>query len=424
VIPINASWLGTHTFLARASTPFVELESDPVSLTVVLMPTFVKIKADRTLMSIDETVMITGTLVDVYKRPVPNGSCRIVLDAFEENLTTDEKGQFNHSWTAEQLWFGHHFAQAFHDAELPYASSESNSVEITVSIPTAMTFRLFSVRMRLGSYIVGNGSLVANSSDELPFQTVTIYIDDQFVQNVTTAADGEFAISIPSGDLEYGGHLIRAAFQYRDGMWRYCEVVVAFTVISLKPAPYPFFPMLPHLGSGFPETFPYLFFGENAYYTWLFLLVVIAIIVKSIQARRAKKKRAQQQAALIEGTPIGVFEEDFLSKALAEGDGLFDALLSKSPSDPNGRIIWYYNSLITFLTRKRKLSISDSMTHWEVARLLKTLGFPGDNVERITMLFEQALYSGTKLSDVDSVSMSVAMDALRGRKAGGGTPAG
>ncbi|OGS44494.1 MAG: hypothetical protein A3K76_06320 [Euryarchaeota archaeon RBG_13_57_23] len=423
-VPINASWLGSHIFVATATTPFVNLTSDAASLSIVLMPTTVRIESDETLLSIDEIATVSGTLVDVYGNPIANGSCRLVMDGSTLGVTTSEDGEFERSWTAQELWFGIHQVKAFYDPELPYEPSESNTVEITVSIPTAMTFRLFSEKFRPGYYIVGNGSLMANESDPLVGQRVTIYIDGVMIQNVTTTASGEFAIAIPVGDLERGTHVIRAAFQFKDDMWRYCEAEDTFIITSLKPGAYPFFPFFPGWEGSPLERFPYLFFGENAYYTWLFLLIVIAILVKAVQVRRAQKKRAKERATLIGGSSIDVFQEDIITGALAEGDKMFDSLLAHSPADPNGRIVWYYNSLITFLTRKRRISITDSMTHWEVAKLLKSLGFPGENVEKVTMLFEQAFYSGSILSDLDSLSMSVAMDGLRGRKAGGGAPAG
>jgi hypothetical protein len=52
------------------------------------------------------------------------------------------------------------------------------------------------------------------------------------------------------------------------------------------------------------------------------------------------------------------------------------------------------------------------MTHWEVARILKALGFPVRPVERATILFEEALYSGESLSDEDAVMMSTALTDL------------
>jgi hypothetical protein len=67
---------------------------------------------------------------------------------------------------------------------------------------------------------------------------------------------------------------------------------------------------------------------------------------------------------------------------------------------------------LAFLSEKANIAIRTSMTHWEVARILKILGFPVRPVEKATILFERALYSGASLSDDDAVMMSTALTDL------------
>ena len=52
------------------------------------------------------------------------------------------------------------------------------------------------------------------------------------------------------------------------------------------------------------------------------------------------------------------------------------------------------------------------MTHWEVAKLLESLGYPSRLVKNVTVLFERAFYSGTHLSDEDTVEMSTSVTDL------------
>ncbi len=56
------------------------------------------------------------------------------------------------------------------------------------------------------------------------------------------------------------------------------------------------------------------------------------------------------------------------------------------------------------------------MTHWEAARMMKTFGYPSAPVEKATILFEMALYSGEDLSDTDTVVMSSTLTSLIGTK--------
>jgi len=87
-------------------------------------------------------------------------------------------------------------------------------------------------------------------------------------------------------------------------------------------------------------------------------------------------------------------------------------VVEAGPATPNDRIVWYYQRLINFLTRRENLSLRASMTHWEVARMLKAIGYPTNPVDDITMLFERALYSGLDLSDHETVQMSTSMTNL------------
>jgi hypothetical protein len=82
------------------------------------------------------------------------------------------------------------------------------------------------------------------------------------------------------------------------------------------------------------------------------------------------------------------------------------------PTDANERIVWYYQRLLAFLSAKANIAIKTSMTHWEVAKILKILGFPVKPVDRATLLFERALYSGVSLTDDDAVMMSTALTDL------------
>jgi hypothetical protein len=246
---------------------------------------------------------------------------------------------------------------------------------------------------------------------------IALFIDEHLIVNVSTDSSGQFVISIESTDLVAGSHTLRAAFLEHGVIWRYCDADVNFVITKLSRAKYPFFPFFPGWHTGPPTQVVYLFFGPYAYYVWLLMLVVLAIIVKTIQTRKA---RASAPKDLVVATPLSEPEVAFAAaSAVEQADEVVDwTASSESPRDPNARIVWLYNMLLEFLRRKRKVTITDDMTHWEVARLLRSLGYPKDSVERVTILFERAFYSGSALSDVDSVGMSVAMDRVRA----GGVP--
>jgi len=408
-IPMNASMLGSHTVVATASSPYQSLTSDSLGFVVSLMPTNLTIEFDKVLMLIDETVTATGTLKDIYNRTIGGATCRWMMDTTSSTSITNANGTIQRSWTAEQLGFGKHFLIASYDGGIPYASSASPTINVTVNIPTRVELRLTSNALAPGDHIVGSGTLFANDSQRLPHQVITIYLDDYRVINVTTDSSGNFAFSIPSNGVSSGTHTLRAAFLYRDVKWRYSDAQLSFNISNPHQAKHPFFPRIDPVD---------LFLGPYAYLTWLFLLLIIAVIVRTLQIRKRRAKSPQpnplvakplfESRALEERMPVGAFSFDDLARSLP----------AETPKDPNSQIIWYYHALIDFMRKKRRVTIVDSMTHWEVAKLLKTLGYQKDGVERITVLFEKAFYSGRVLSEVDAVSMSAAMSGLMAPKGG------
>ena len=409
---IDASLLGQHRMVATAVTQNTSFSSDEIVITVLLMPTSLTLDLDKKEMSINETVTATATLRDVYGSAVGNAICELDFAERLYSLNTDTTGTISRSWTGAELGFGSHSFSASYPGVLPYASSSAGPLILTVSIPTHMELELFSEKFVPGYYIVGVGKLFANSSQTLPAQRIALFIDDRLMLNGSTDSSGQFAISIPSTNLTGGTHTLRAAFVEHGVIWRYSEVDVNFVITKYRRGQYPFFPFFPGWQTGPPEEIVYVFFGPYAYYVWLLMLVVLAIIVKTVQVRRARASAPKDTIVAMPLAEPGAAQA--VAASAAHADIFTDwTSTTDTPRDPNGRIVWLYNMLLEFLRRKRKVTITDDMTHWEVARLLRSLGYPRDSVERVTILFERAFYSGMVLSDVDSVGMSVAMDRVR-----------
>ncbi len=423
VTPITISMLGTRTVFATASTPYQELSSDTLKFVVNLMPTNLSVVVDRTLVSPNGTLTATANLTDVYGDHVGNALCTWSMDGASFEATTSTGGTIRHTWPAGQLGLGRHLLGASYAGVLPYASCSSSAVIVTVNIPTTIRLALLSNRFAPGHYLVGNGTLLANDSEPIPNQRIALAIDGHQVVNVTTDSAGSFAFSISSNGLTRGTHKLRAEFLGKGTMWRYSEANASFVIMSITQGAYPFLPFFPGWGGGIPESMPYLFFGPGAFYTWMFMLLVLGAIVMTLRVR--KQRVASALASPLATVPLARAEAT--EEPGPESVTLTDMLASvPSPgghADPNGRIIWYYNGLLDFLRRRRLVTISDSMTHLEVARLLKSLGYQKDIVEMATSLFERAFYSGTVLSDADVVSMSNATTEMIARK-GGATGAG
>ena len=413
LIPLNSSWLGSHVVQAHSITPAGPLSSAPVAVQISLVPTSISLNVNTTEMSIDDQLRADVKLTDVREEPVPDARCHFVLDGSRADFTTDSAGTHEGLWHSSVFGYGTHHIQAIYDGELPYASSSSLVVNFTVDIPTEITLMLFTDRIFINQYVIGNGTLVANGTAPMAGQRITLSIDGTMVANITTGVEGDFAFRLPAANLTFGGHTLKAELLFRDGIWRYSMDDLGFSVHGLKTVKYPFFPFFPHWQRIFsPDTITYLFIGPNAYFFWLLILVLIGVTVV-LQQRRSRR------AGLITAAQSDVIEtldkpvpEASSNLALAEGLSTELAKASEIPGTPNERVILYYRRLLRFLGKRWNVAFKSSMTHWEVARMLRSLGFPWIPVEKATVLFELALYSGHELTDEDSVQMSNALTNL------------
>ncbi|MDQ1371877.1 MAG: Ig-like domain repeat protein, partial [Candidatus Thermoplasmatota archaeon] len=293
---------------------------------------------------------------------------------------------------------------------LPYAPSSSEAITIVVDIPTNITLTLFSDRIAPKNYVVGEGRLLANGSEPMPGREVGLRMDGAFIQYVTTNADGTFAFTIDTENMTKGAHTLKASFDLREQVWRYSEAEATFVILTPGYTDYPFFPWIPGWNIGFSDI-PYLFFGENAYNYWMMALLAVGILVKALQVRKARRK-----------APEGAAEENEASEEVEEPT---ETEPEKAPDwlpGPNEKVVWHYNSLVSFLRRRRRVGIEDTMTHWEVAELLRTLGYPEGATRNATLLFEKAFYSGAALSEADVIQMGSSAHILK--RVGGARPAG
>ncbi len=414
-VPIDETWLGAHTLTASAEAVNGTVASEPVAITISLIPTTLTLSADKALLGPDERVRLVAGLKDAEGSALPDFECSFVLDGEGETFVTDDDGSADWSWTGAELGFGSHMASASFDGMIPYAPSASGAVTIQVDIHTNITLTLFSDKLRPGYYIVGDGRLVSNDSDPMPSRQVSLYVDDEFIQYARTGADGSFAFSISTDNMTEGAHMLRASFDLREPIWRYSEAEEGFVILSKTYMDYPFFPWIPGWDVGFGDI-PYLFFGENAYYTWLLVVLGVAVAVKAMQVRKARRKEAVDDGTSPEeeGMPEGI---------LAEGLDMVEP--DRAPEwlpTPNEKVVWHYNHMISFLRRRRRVGIEDNMTHWEVARLLQSLGYPENTTKNATILFEKAFYSGATMSEADVILMGSSAHMLK--RVGGARPAG
>ena len=413
-IPLNSSWLGPHDVMATASVSDEIVRSETLEILVSLIPTKLILRPSNRTVSPDEELTIEAVLTRDRGLPLPGAECHLSIDGEQEAFSTDDDGRNEWTWSGAELGIATHVFAAAYASVLPYASCESGEVSVTVDVPTNVELNLFSDRLRKGYELVGDGKLVANESTPLGSQSIALSIDGVIVANVSTDSAGKFAFSIDTTDYEVGTHLLTAEFIDRDPYWRSSGDSERFVIVTLRYTEYPFFPWIPgwEIG-GLQEQIPYLFFGEYAYFTWLFILLVVAMVIKAIQVRRRHIATAASERVYGEGE----------QPALTTRDGRL-ASLDRMPNwlmRPNEKIVWHYHSLLAFLRARGRMGITDNMTHWEVANMLGSLGYPQAETRRVALLFERAQYSGRESSEEDVAQMRSSSSSLR--RSGGVKPA-
>lgn len=183
-IPLDASWLGTHVLQATSDTPDGPLDSESVTIRILLVPTSISLHVNSKLLRLEDRLEAETHLEDIRNRVLPDAPCYFMLDGQNIYFRTDALGDYATYWDASNLGYGIHRLQAFYVGELPYEPSASDVMTIIIDIPTTLHLNLFETRYFQGYYVVGNGTLVANGTAPMPGQDITLFIDGVVVQNV------------------------------------------------------------------------------------------------------------------------------------------------------------------------------------------------------------------------------------------------
>ena len=408
VIPLNTSWLGQHDVTAAATVSGELVESGTIEILVSLVPTEIVLVPSNCTVSPNEELTIEAMLTRDRGLPLPGAECSLSVDGAALAFSTDDDGRGEWTWLGADLGMTTHEFAATYPGVLPYAPCESDIVSVTVDVPTQVEINLFSDRLRKGYQLVGDGTLAANGSTPLSGQSIVLLVDGFIVANVSTDATGKFAFSIDTADYEEGTHVFTAQFIDHDPYWRSSDDREKFVIISLRYTDYPFFPWIPgwDIGGGLQEQIPYLFFGEYAYFTWLFVLLVVGMVIKALQVRsRRILAAAASESVRGDGGPPTPAPRAGTPGPL---DRMPDWLVG-----PNEKIIWHYHSLLAFLRARGQMGITDDMTHWEIAGLLGSLGYPQADAGRVALLYEMAQYSGRESSEEDVAQMDSSSSSLR-----------
>ncbi|UCE44930.1 MAG: hypothetical protein JSU93_05940 [Methanobacteriota archaeon] len=415
-IPVNASWVGAHDVNSSARLDGEVITSKKILVTVSLVPTMMSLRLSNSTISQSDELRVEAVLTREPNLPMPGFECILTVGETFIDFTTDADGTSVWTWKGSELGLGTHVLSAMFPETLPYAFCESDYETVVVDVPTTLTLNLFSDRLGPGDYLMGDGELRADLPSLPGEQWITLSVDGTVITNVTTDPAGVFAFSIETEDMDIGAHVLTARFIDRDPYWRSSEDSARFSIIGPSYSDYPFLPWIPgwDVGGGLQEQIPYLFFGEYAYVTWLFIILVVGIVIKALQVRGKRlAPRSVLESIAAKGTEAPASRNGKISPS---PERMPDWLVS-----PNDKVIWHYHNLMAYLKGDFRIGISNNMTHWEVASLIESLGYPRGDAAKVALIFERAQYSGSVSSEDDVRQMN--SSSLNIRRSGGVRPA-
>ncbi|MBU0685469.1 MAG: hypothetical protein KJ653_06460, partial [Candidatus Thermoplasmatota archaeon] len=118
-IPLNASWLGSHVLQATSTTPAGILNSDNVTIRILLVPTTISLHVNSKLLTLEDQLHADVHVEDFRGLPLAEAPCYFLLEGQNLSFRTDTLGGYKTFWEASDLGYGVHTLQAFYVGELP-----------------------------------------------------------------------------------------------------------------------------------------------------------------------------------------------------------------------------------------------------------------------------------------------------------------
>lgn len=424
-IPVNASYLGLYVFQAHAEFDSETLYSDEVNVTVLKVPTRISF-APLPSYELGKTILVNGTLTDLRGSPMPEQDLTVTLDVIEYMFETDGSGMFTATIVTAGLEHGAHTVSAAYDGNSTHSSSVSGPYTITLKFPAVLTLELSLSSLKAGETLVAAGAFSNLTGEHIANASVRVVIDYQLYGVAVTNSTGMFNLTIDTDDLGTGTHAVFAEHNGTGTVWFYTRSPErTFTVLTENDQGY-----FPGVIGGSEDVVDRIrklledvFLGEYAILAWAILIVLLALAYLAYRRLRAKSEKRRQQEkelmrslvyepTIVRSTVRPLAAAGPISRMLSETTlwKLIDSLLGSMP--PREAIVHGYGRFLGFLKAERDISIEPSLTHVEIQGELVFMGYPKDNMSRITDIYERAMYTAKEVSIQDALGFADALAVL------------
>lgn len=424
-IPVNASYLGLYVFQAHAEFDSETLYSDEANVTVLKVPTKISF-APLPSYELGKTIIVNGTLADLQGSPMSEQDVTVTLDVIEYMFETDGSGMFTATIVTASLEHGAHTVSAAYDGNSTHSSSVSGLYTITLKFPAVLTLELSLSSLKAGETLVAAGAFSNLTGEPIANISVRVVIDYQLYGVSVTNSTGMFNLTIDTDDLGTGTHAVFAEHNGTGTAWFYTRSPErTFTVLTENDQGY-----FPGVIGGSEDVVDRVrklledvFLGEYAVLAWAILIVLLALAYLAFRRLRAKNEKRRQQEkelmrslvyepTIVRPTVRSLAAAGPISRMLSETIlwKLIDSLLGSMP--PREAIVLGYGRFLGFLKAERDISIEPSLTHVEIQGELVFMGYPKDNISRVTEIYERAMYTAKEVSIQDALGFADALAVL------------
>ncbi len=209
----NISWeqeLNSLNFSAKTKTD--EIRSDDVTVDIVKYPSSILLKTEKKVYY-DEKINISGE----FRTKADINLSKIVMSSpKEKKININKNGGFQFTFKSKNFRWGKSKIRVNYSGNRTISPC-SEDITFEVSIPTKIVFSEESKILK--KYEPGElyfeGKLVnVSSQDGLRGQSLNIYLNGEYITNVTTGDNGEFGFSLPEHiKLEEGIHTLNARYK-------------------------------------------------------------------------------------------------------------------------------------------------------------------------------------------------------------------
>jgi hypothetical protein len=306
------------------------------------------------------------------------------------NISTDTWGNYSYELNTSEIPIGNYVGRAKFKSNDAYKSSVSEMVNVSINIPMNLVLSILESVVYKGENITFFGQLFdIQNNTPLSYMTIEIYIEGEKDGEVVTNNLGQYEYVHSTSKMAPGKYNVHSEFNPIELKWR--EAKSDVIVVEIKELEEPETQSKSLLEKIYDNIFLIIFL----------ILVFLLPIVLYIRKKRSVPSYIYQIKPLIRNLGRKSYPKKTISEKLHKETEDFDSKLKVLKETKNLRetIIAGYHAVLGILEKNKIIIIKPSYTHLDIQQKLADKGFPTNEINSITKIFEKAMYSNTPIKN-------------------------